>query len=656
MKRLTIHSIALRNFKGIRELTVLTGGNDLSVFGDNAAGKTTIADSVCWLFWDKDSHGRKDFEVKTVDPRTGEPFHRLEHSVEIEIETPEGERVTLKRCYQEDWVKQRGAAKETFNGHKNLYWVNGVPTGTEQLFRAKINGLCAEELFRDLTDPFRFADGLTWQKRRAKLLEICGDVTDSDVIASNPELAPLPEILGQHTVEDYRKIVASKRTEINKQVQAIPVRIDELNRVINALAPVEGVPDTGAILDKLSSLRDKRSSLLSGGGSAEATKRLREAESELLGIQNQALSDRQKALGDRVTTVQQRSSEFETAKRKCATAQGDIETLQSRLDRMESERQILLGQHREISLRELKSDDSCPSCGQPLPAEKVAAAKEKFNAKKASDLEANVAQGRALKQQMDGVRAGIVNAEEALEEAMGEADKTRQALASASEALESAQSGWTPNAEAVNAESEAVRKIDSIKAEIAAMAGSAATAINEVNQEISEWEAKLAIAQKAVTEHEQREASGSRIKELEDEETRLQAEAERLEHHLYLTEQFVRAKVSLLTDRINSKFSMARFKLFNQLVNGALEECCEVMDDDGVPYGSLNHGSRVNLGLDIVNTLARHYGFAPPVIIDNAESVTSLLPTEGQQIRLVVSAADKTLRFEQAPTTERKAS
>jgi hypothetical protein len=92
---------------------------------------------------------------------------------------------------------------------------------------------------------------------------------------------------------------------------------------------------------------------------------------------------------------------------------------------------------------------------------------------------------------------------------------------------------------------------------------------------------------------------------------------------------------------------MARFKLFNTLVNGGIDPCCETVYD-GVPYSNLNNGARLNIGLDIINTLAEHYGFAPPVWLDNAESVVNILPTKGQQIRLIVSAADKKLRIELA--------
>ena len=102
-----------------------------------------------------------------------------------------------------------------------------------------------------------------------------------------------------------------------------------------------------------------------------------------------------------------------------------------------------------------------------------------------------------------------------------------------------------------------------------------------------------------------------------------------------------------MEDKINSKFRMARFKLFDIQVNGQLVECCETTFN-GVPYSNLNNGARLNIGLDIINTLADHYGFAPPVWLDNAESVTDILPTKGQQIRLIVSAQDKKLRVELA--------
>ena len=111
-------------------------------------------------------------------------------------------------------------------------------------------------------------------------------------------------------------------------------------------------------------------------------------------------------------------------------------------------------------------------------------------------------------------------------------------------------------------------------------------------------------------------------------------------------DQFIRAKVGLLEERINSRFAIARFKLFRKLVNGGLEECAEVTFG-GVPYGSnLNHGARIHVGLDIISTLQEHFQVAPPVFVDQCESVTCLPPMDSQLIRLVVSAEDKALRVQ----------
>ena len=55
--------LKIRNFKGIRDFTFRSDGMDASVFGQNASGKTTLADSFLWLLFGKDSLNRADFEI-----------------------------------------------------------------------------------------------------------------------------------------------------------------------------------------------------------------------------------------------------------------------------------------------------------------------------------------------------------------------------------------------------------------------------------------------------------------------------------------------------------------------------------------------------------------------------------------------------------------
>ena len=96
---------------------------------------------------------------------------------------------------------------------------------------------------------------------------------------------------------------------------------------------------------------------------------------------------------------------------------------------------------------------------------------------------------------------------------------------------------------------------------------------------------------------------------------------------------------------INDHFRIATFRLFREQANGGLEERCDVVYD-GVPFMGLNNGMKVNVGIDIINALSRHYGVTVPLFVDNAEAVTRLEPCNAQVIRLVVSENDKELRIE----------
>ena len=132
------------------------------------------------------------------------------------------------------------------------------------------------------------------------------------------------------------------------------------------------------------------------------------------------------------------------------------------------------------------------------------------------------------------------------------------------------------------------------------------------------------------------------------------SEFEKLEQQIYLSEQFIRTKVDMLQAKINSKFRMARFKLFNVLVNGGLEETAETTYK-GVPYSSaLNKGARINVGLDIIRTLSEYYGFEPPILVDGAEAFTHLLRLKSQMITLHVSEKDKSLRVEKYNNQEQE--
>ena len=162
-------------------------------------------------------------------------------------------------------------------------------------------------------------------------------------------------------------------------------------------------------------------------------------------------------------------------------------------------------------------------------------------------------------------------------------------------------------------------------------------------------EAELAELQRKKAQIEQAEAQKVRIAELEAQEKQMGAEYEDLERGVWLCDEFTKAKVRMLTNRIDSRFHNVRFRLFQEQLNGGVKDDCEVLipGEGGrmVPYSFANNAARINAGLEIIGILADFWNMEMPVFIDNAESVTHLVRAWTQTIRLVVSEQDKQLRL-----------
>lgn len=641
--------LELRNFKGVRDFVLSPEGGDISVCGDNATGKTTLADAFMWLLFDKDSANRKDFDIKTLDA-AGRPISGLEHEVAATLEDERGERVTLRKAFCEKWTKKRGSATKEFTGHETQHHLDGVPV-TQAEYRARVAAIADEDTFRLLTDPLQFPERLHWQKRREILLAVCGDVPDADVIRSDRELADLPAILGNRSIEDERRVVAAAKRQVNEELQKIPVRIDEVQRGLPELPQ-----DPDAIAAELTGLRSARADVeaekvrvQSGGEVAVKERRLREIEGELLAIRHRAQRAADDAGAEDRALLRDLEESADDAGRKARAEASEVAALVQERARAEERMAILRADWQRIDAQQFDAgalEDACPACGQPLPSERVEAARTEalaaFRGRQAERLSYIQAEGKGLQGRVADIAAEIAEHEPkagALEQAAAAFERDAASLRSRLAERAAPDPSGLPAWKALVAEQAQLQR------EVAGLQDGNLEALAALANQLSALNRRIADAEARSAACIRREQGLARIEALKADERRLASEYERLERETFLMERFTRAKVAMLEDRINGRFAIARFRLFEQQVNGGLSECCDVTCG-GVPYGSLNHGARLNVGLDCINTLADHYGFAPPVWVDNAESVTAILPTRGQQVRLVVSEPDKTLRVE----------
>lgn len=642
--------LSLKNFKGIKEFELNTQGKNVSIFGDNATGKTTLFDAFLWLLFDKDSQGQSQFDIKTLD-ENNEPIHGLEHEVEGIFEI-DGKEVSLRKVYYEKWTKKRGSAEKIFSGHTTDYYISGVPTKKSE-YDAYIAGIVDEDIFKLLTNPMHFNEQLHWQDRRRILLEVCGDVSNEEVLSEMKEGREgkdrLTFILASRDLDKHRDAVKSKQKKINNDLEKIPVRIDE---VIQGLPDIEFIDVDGikAEIDILRSRKKKKeqelTSIESGGAIAEKKKQLAEIETELENIKREHTAEYEQKIEQKkkeLSNIESQLDDIEREIRKKKQENGDIER---RIEKLGVEIEKLRNKWHEVNDEQFNEDenDTCPYCHRPLPEAMIEKAKKTFNKKKAEKLEEITAEGKEIKAEIEEL---LVKDKE-LEEEIHKLEEQYEYLAAEESTLSDSIVKLKEEADEYQdtfeykkklAEKYSIEKtIDDLKSDISA-------AVSDVKNEINDIELQISALEKKLTQVEQFNRGQKRIRELKAREKELAREYEKLEQELYLCEEFIRTKVNLLEEKINSRFKMARFRLFEEQVNGGLKETCETLYN-GVPYSSLNNGARINVGLDIINTLADYYQFEAPIFVDNAEAVTQLIETRGQLIKLVVSERDKKLRVE----------
>ncbi len=647
---LRLERLTLRNFKGIRSLEVDVAGRNMTASGRNGAGKTSIADAIMWILFDKDALNRKEFGIKTLEDGVAIP--ELEHEVEATFSFGEDVQTTFRKVYREVRQAKRGHAHREFVGHTTDHYVDGVPL-SKGAYDKRVAEIMDEATFRLLTDPLHFNQNLKWQERRRILLEVCGDISDEDVIASNRDLADLPGILGKNSLDDQKAVTVARKAKINGEIQQLPVRIDEVDRQLAALPDVNE-KSTQAELDAAQATRgeiaEKLAAAKAGTGDAAAERRaLRDIEDALLDLEAKFRRKGEDAVRAHNDAITEAERQLQEARRNAERLEARAAELEADAANYEPRIQALRDEYAATKAQAVAPhvEATCPACQQALPAERVeaahAAALADLNAKKAAELERIQGDAAKLKE-----RQATAASEAKLERTKAEGQRNGiTALETELEQLKGAAAPEPQDAAASPAYAKLAAERTELERKVAAVSAADPQVVTSLQEELAQLDSTITGLAADLASVQQRSQLEARKAELSAQEKTLAVEFETLTRHLHLMELFLRTKVALLDERINSRFKLVRFKLFeDQITNDGLRETCEATFN-GVPYGAgVSQGERINAGLDIINTLADHHAFWPLIVIDGAEGVSELLPTVGQQIALRHDASVPQLRIE----------
>lgn len=637
-------NLKLKNFKGIKDLEINFEGKSTNIYGRNATGKTTIFDAFKWLFFDKDSSDRKDFNIKTLD-KNNQPIHFLEHGVEAVL-LIDGQDTIFKKVFHEKWVKRRGQEQQEFAGHETSYWIDEVPIKKKD-YEEKINSIIPENLFKLITDPSFFNNQMTWKERRELLTHISGtNITDEDILDTDDRFEKLKENLQGRTIEDYKKVVNSKIKELNKQKETIPVRIDELTKTL--------ITDHEINYEELQGEKEKYNQELSRVEEnltdiqARAKENMKKADqlaiakNELHNLKFKLEVEHDSRYSDEVIKLENEKSILEGRERNITS---ELEERQRKVDSAKQRKEELYKKWDDILATKLEFDPEsfiCPTCKREYDESKKEEMKQvfinNFNEHQKMEKEKINEEGKAINiclEENEGKINELNSNLKEVKEKLETINKTILEKQDEKEKLGKIDVTKLPQYE------DKLKEVKALEEEVSKIAKSDTSEItnqkNEVINKINEIDKKL-------NERDVQEKTKNRIKELELEEEKISGQIQELESQDYQIEEFTKTKVKMLEEAINSKFKLVRFRLFDKQINGGLVECCDTLVN-GVPYSDVNNAHKILAGLDIINTLSEFYNTTAPIFIDNKESINDLGQSNAQIISLIVTE-DSSLRIE----------
>lgn len=653
--RILFKRVTIKNFKGVKDITIEFNGTITEILGANHTGKTTTADAIHWVLFGKNSEGATVFGIDPKD-EDNHIIHHLENSVELEM-TAGDKDITLLKVRRENWTKPKGRDEEVLESHTTDCYIDGDKY-TIKDYAQRISELIPEGLFRAITNPAYFPS-LKADDQRLLLVKMVGERSLEEVAMDSErsdDFKTLLKKMGGQDLKEYRQHLSYRMKEIKKDIDAIPFRIEENTQALQKLNPAtdfsflrkrideiekgianydELLKDSTAVLNQW---YDKR--MAQRKRVLDARTRKQEAAEAVERKNRQARMERENQVAESQRTVN-------TLQRELATTESDIKDYGRMMEKIEMKMDAFRKdwaavEDETFSWEETGDNTTCPTCGQHLPEDQIAAIKEKaerdFNTrhmaaqdeldkravelkKSKNDTEALLASTRDKKKQLE---ADLSTAMEYLNGAK---------MVQAAELSVEDDEAW----QKANTEAQAEQEIlDKMTEQERAASQSAETDTKKIEESKRELMERRDSLRDELAQEGQIADRKERIKELEDRQVKLNQQLTDLEQEDTCAESLEHATIEDLETRVNKLFTMVRFKMFETQLNGNTKPTC-VLTMHGVPYQDLSNSEKINAGIDLINAMAKFNDTYAPIVVDNAESINEVMPSDSQQILLIVS-------------------
>lgn len=643
--KITFRKLIIKNFKGIEELEINYDASVTNILGANHTGKTTTADAIMWVLFGKNSEGQAKFGISPKD-KENNIISNLENVVELTMSVDE--HVYALRKVRKGVTNKKdertGNTVECFINDRRL-------TLTD--YQAEINTICSENLFKAITSP-QYFNSLTADQQRALLVKMVGETSPTKVAAGDKDFAAMLNEIGGDDIKAYREHLSYMMKQVKESLNSLPERITENEEMRQQLQ--DAGTNFAAMRKRLDEIEEAikkyDEQLLDSTAAvtqqqqqrAELRKRIGEIEKEQQAIRYRIDTENRKQAKLHDDKIADFEYQLKDTRRDIDRKSHEVERYQQDLQSIELLTADFRKRWQEVETESFEWDttkETCPTCGQRLPVIDIERQKKEANDRW---MNAHMARQDALDAEAEQMKEQKRRSEASLFDSRLQLDTMKEQQAAAERQLDEARQETVVSCKAED---------DDRWAELESEREQLTHQLNIMQEDVTNnGDCQIILQNKADLQKQRDQLKADlgrenliamrteRIEELSEQMRTLNQQLTELESKEYTANMFENAMIRDLESRVNGLFDLVRFSMFETLLNGSTRPTC-VMTMHGVPYNDLSNSEKINAGIDLIKAMSRYNDVYAPIIIDNAESCNHILPTECQQIRLVVSMDEK---------------
>ena len=638
MKNIKFKKLVIKNFRNLNEFEINFNDNVTEIVGENGLGKTNCLHGIIWCLFGKNIDDDKQFVISPI------------------INGVEDNSITtiVKLIFDNGYVVER-----TYKDRKTSLktgWViddkENLVAITQSKFSSELEeNLVEENTFKTLSN-INYLPNLNWKDLKALIFNLIGDVKDEEVLLrDNFDL--IEEYVKKFGIEQTGKLLKDTDKELNEDIKRLETEYqtllntkekyvvdDEENQVL--LAKKKELEDTLTYEEKKKEEYNKKQiELLKIKSDLETCKN---DINNFLVRKNfliKTIEDYSKLYNENRQDIEQfRKRDITSVEIQINDLEGALNVVDMNIKSNQEYMNKAKESGEELKAKEIKvENETCSSCGQHLPEEKIQETLDKLKKEQLTKLEDlknrydlaknTVELNEKKKQELLDKQIELLKQIEEIKtrtyDVVDETDKQKEIRV-----LKESKEIELKDFEKAIIDKEILAKqyeeqIEHFEMPYDVDLSSIRIQLNEINE-------KLATT---ITLNKIRQDIDKTLEDLNNKKDNKIKNKDKLQEVV----KFNNLKADLLQQKVKNYFSLCQFRTKETNLNGDEVETFKIVDNENVEYKEVNSAKRILMGIDLVLGIQKAKEIYVPLIVDGVEVITKELTCTETQLRITRALA-----------------